>query len=68
MLLAMASTMAGALTVIGAASSIISISVAAKKREELPVGEFMLMGFAITVLTTALTLGWMARLQAAGAG
>ena len=68
MLLAMASTMAGALTVIGAASNMIIIQSAAKRHEELPVGGFMTMGFVITTVTVCLTLGWMALLGALGIG
>jgi Na+/H+ antiporter NhaD/arsenite permease-like protein len=59
-LLVAGSTLAGALTLIGAASNIIIMQAAEKKGHGFPFKEFTIAGIAITVVSLALILGWLA--------
>ena len=59
-LLAAGSTLAGALTLIGAASNIIIMQAAEKKGHGFPFMQFTVAGIAITAVSLALILGWLA--------
>ncbi|VVB98922.1 Citrate transporter [uncultured archaeon] len=58
-LLVAGSTLAGALTLIGAASNIIIMQAAEKKGHRFPFREFTIAGVAITIVSLALILGWL---------
>lgn len=57
--LAAGSTLAGALTIIGAASNIIIMQAAEKKGEKFPMKEFTIAGMATALVSLALILAWM---------
>ncbi|MFH0817003.1 MAG: SLC13 family permease [Candidatus Micrarchaeota archaeon] len=59
-LLAAGSTLAGGITIFGAASNIIILQSAEKRGETLPVKEFMLVGAATVLISSLLILGWIA--------
>lgn len=57
--LAAGSTLAGAITIIGAASNIIIMQASEKKGEKFPMKEFMIAGIASTLVSLALIVAWM---------
>lgn len=61
-LLAAGSTLAGGLTLFGAASNIIVLQNAEKRGEKLPVAEFAKIGVAATLASAALVVAWNALL------
>ncbi|MCX8175042.1 MAG: SLC13 family permease [Candidatus Micrarchaeota archaeon] len=63
MLLAAGSTLAGGLTIVGAASNIIILQSAEKRGQKFPVLQFTLVGIAATAISVALILGWMALIR-----
>ena len=60
MALAAASTLAGNLTILGAASNIILIDRAERLGEHISLGEFVRLGVPLTALSVALVLGFLA--------
>jgi Na+/H+ antiporter NhaD/arsenite permease-like protein len=59
MLLAAGSTLAGGITIFGAASNIIILQSAEKRGETLPIKEFSLIGVLTTIISVFLVVVWM---------
>ena len=62
-LLAAGSTLAGALSLLGAASNVIILQSVEKRGEKFPMKEFMLLGAISTAISIALIFGWLWLLQ-----
>jgi Na+/H+ antiporter NhaD/arsenite permease-like protein len=58
--LAMSSTLAGNLTMLGSVANLIVVESARRARVELGFGEFLKVGIPLTVLTTLVGVAWMA--------
>ncbi len=61
--LAMSSTLAGNLTMLGSVANLIVVESARRARVELTFGEFLRVGIPLTLLTTLIGIAWLAAVQ-----